>query len=89
VIDGFIINDELDLLELRLEVLWDSVDRFVAVEQRYTFMQQPKPLHLTDNIERFEKYREKLRVISADCFSGKPATPSATAWMTPRKVTTC
>ena len=37
IIDSFLFNGELELLELRLKVLYDYVDRFTIVENEYTF----------------------------------------------------
>jgi len=37
VIDSFLFNNELELLELRLKVLYDYVDKFVIVEGDHTF----------------------------------------------------
>ena len=48
--------NELDLLELRLEMLDPYVDRFVIVECVETFSGKPKPLHLKENYDRYKKY---------------------------------
>ncbi len=37
VIDSFLFNGELELLELRLKVLYNYVDKFTIVENEYTF----------------------------------------------------
>lgn len=60
VFDGFTIYNELDLLELRLEELWDEVDAFIAVEAPWTFQGKPKPLVLRDNLARFARFADKL-----------------------------
>ncbi len=60
--DLFPFNDELDLLELRLEELDPVVDVFGIVEMPKTFSGNPKPLNLTNNIGRFAKWREKIRI---------------------------
>jgi hypothetical protein len=44
VIDSFLFNGELELLELRLKVLYDYVDRFTIVEGNRTFRGNPKPM---------------------------------------------
>lgn len=59
-IDACIFHDEIDLLELRLGQLDDVVDHFVIVESNRTFTGRPKPLHLRDNMSRFEKYAAKI-----------------------------
>lgn len=60
VFDGFTVYNELDLLELRLEELWDEVDAFIAVEAPWTFQGKPKPLILRDNLDRFARFSSKL-----------------------------
>jgi beta-1,4-mannosyl-glycoprotein beta-1,4-N-acetylglucosaminyltransferase len=52
--------NELDLLELRLEMLDPYVDRFVIVECVETFSGKPKPLHLKENYDRYKKYHHKI-----------------------------
>lgn len=53
-----------DLLEIRLNCLWDVVDCFFLAESQYSHSGHPKPLYFLDNFKRFEKYKEKLRFIS-------------------------
>ena len=45
VFDCFPFYDELDLLEIRLNILNDVVDYFVLSEATRTFTGKPKPLH--------------------------------------------
>lgn len=68
VFDCFPLFNEVDLLELRLNELWDIVDVFVIVEARQTFTGNPKPLCLIDERERFEKYMKKVRYVVVDAF---------------------
>lgn len=60
IIDAFIFNDELDLLELRLGQLDSVVDKFVLVEADRTFMKTPKPLYYQDNKQLFSKWNHKI-----------------------------
>jgi beta-1,4-mannosyl-glycoprotein beta-1,4-N-acetylglucosaminyltransferase len=60
VFDVFTFFNELDLLELRLEMLDPYVDKFVIVECVETFSGKQKPLHFQDNKERFSKYLHKI-----------------------------
>ena len=60
IYDCFTFYNELDLLELRLEELYDSVDTFVIVESDHTFQNMPKAYVLEDNLERFSKYLDKI-----------------------------
>ena len=52
--------NELDLLEIRLNILDSVVDKFVIVEATETFMGQPKPLYYEENKERFVKWKDKI-----------------------------
>ena len=66
VYDGFIFFNELDLLEIRLNILNNFVDRFVLVEATKTFTNKPKPLHFNENKERFSKFLHKIDHIIID-----------------------
>ncbi|MDC7983168.1 hypothetical protein PQJ75_05445, partial [Rhodoplanes sp. TEM] len=59
-IDACLLYNELDLLTLRLEELWEHVDHFVVVEADQTFAGSPKPLFLQEHAARFAPYAEKL-----------------------------
>lgn len=52
--------NELDILEMRLNVLDPFVDHFVLCEARETFSGIPKRPFYFDNRKRFEKWREKI-----------------------------
>lgn len=60
VYDCFPFFNELDVLEIRLEELWDVVDRFIIVEAIKTHSNKPKPLYFNENLKRFEKYLNKI-----------------------------
>ncbi len=60
IYDTFPFFNEFELLELRLDELWDVVDRFVIGESPRTHSNRPKPLHFAENRERFRKYDSKL-----------------------------
>jgi len=66
VFDCFTFYNEFDLLELRLEELWNSVDYFVIAEANSTHQNNIKPFYLKDNWARFEKYSSKIRHIMID-----------------------
>jgi hypothetical protein len=61
VFDCFLFNDELDVLEHRLEVLDEVVTTFVVVEAAATFQGRPKPLHFANNRNRYGVWIEKIR----------------------------
>lgn len=68
IFDCFPLFNEIDLLELRLNELWDVVDVFVIVEATKTFTGNPKPMCLTDHAERLGKYMHKIRYVVVDDF---------------------
>lgn len=60
VYDIFTFFNELDLLEIRFNILNDHVDRFVIVEARETFSGHPKPLYFEINKARYAKWEHKI-----------------------------
>jgi beta-1,4-mannosyl-glycoprotein beta-1,4-N-acetylglucosaminyltransferase len=60
VIDAFMFFNELDLLEIRLNILDPVVDTFVIVEATETFSGQQKPLYYQVNKNRFKKWEHKI-----------------------------
>ena len=60
VYDLFLIDTELDLLEIRLNELDKEVDYFVILESNTNLQRNPKPLHLQDNISQFENFQQKI-----------------------------
>lgn len=65
LIDAFMFFDELDVLELRLTELGDTVDTFVLVEADVTHQNEPKPFHYLDNQERFAPWADKIVHVAA------------------------
>lgn len=60
IYDGFTFFNELDLLEIRLEELYEHVDKFILVESDHTFTNIPKPYYFEENKERYSKYLDKI-----------------------------
>lgn len=60
VIDCFQLLNELDLLEGRLQYLYDHVDYFVIVESTHTHAGNLKPLNYLNHISRFRPYHDKI-----------------------------
>jgi beta-1,4-mannosyl-glycoprotein beta-1,4-N-acetylglucosaminyltransferase len=60
VYDLFLINGELDWIEIRLNELKDHVDYFVVVESATSFTNNPKPLHMKENWAQFEPFHKKI-----------------------------
>ena len=72
VIDCFIFNDELDILDLRLNILDDVVDYHVVAESKKTFAGHDKPLYLQNNIDRFSKFKHKIISVVVSDFNQAP-----------------
>jgi beta-1,4-mannosyl-glycoprotein beta-1,4-N-acetylglucosaminyltransferase len=60
LLDCFTLNNEIDILEGRLEYLYDMVDMFIIVESNITHNGTPKKLNYLDNIQRFKKFSDKI-----------------------------
>jgi beta-1,4-mannosyl-glycoprotein beta-1,4-N-acetylglucosaminyltransferase len=60
IIDSFLFFQELDLLEVRLEYLYEKVDKFIILESCQTFTGGEKSFYFEDNKKRFEKYLDKI-----------------------------
>ncbi len=58
--------NELDVLEVRLNELYDVVDKFILVEATKTFTNQDKPLWFEKNKERFAHFLNKIEHIIID-----------------------
>ena len=56
VYDCFTFFNEFELLELRLDTLWDLVDYFVIVEANKTHANEPKPFNFFERQKEFKKY---------------------------------
>ena len=70
VFDCFIFNNELDLLELRLDYLKDTVDIFVIVEAKLTFTNKEKEKYYAyEYINKLPIYlRKKIRYVQLNPF---------------------
>jgi beta-1,4-mannosyl-glycoprotein beta-1,4-N-acetylglucosaminyltransferase len=68
VYDCFSFFNELDLLEIRLNVLDPVVDRFVLVEANKTHTGKSKPYYFDENKERYARFLPKITHIKIDDF---------------------
>jgi len=66
VYDCFLFFNELDILELRLEILNDYVDKFVIVESTVTFSGKEKSLFFDENKDKFSKFADKIIHVIVD-----------------------
>lgn len=60
IIDCFTFWKELDLLEIRLNELYKSVDKFILVEASRTQSLIKKPFFFEENKERFSQFLDKI-----------------------------
>jgi beta-1,4-mannosyl-glycoprotein beta-1,4-N-acetylglucosaminyltransferase len=60
LVDAFMFYNEFDILELRLELLDEYVDRFVLVEAELNHKGGPKDLYFEKNKERYAKWLHKI-----------------------------
>ncbi len=66
IVDTFPFRDEFDLLECRLTELQDVPDLVhVAVEADVDHQDHPKPYLLSENLDRFAPWKERLVVFFA------------------------
>jgi beta-1,4-mannosyl-glycoprotein beta-1,4-N-acetylglucosaminyltransferase len=66
IYDAFLFFNELDLLDIRLNLLNDVVDKFVIVESTVTFSGKEKSLFFNENRHMFEKFNDKIIHIVVD-----------------------
>lgn len=66
VYDCFPFFNELDILEIRLKELWDTVDYFVLSESNLSHSGKPKEYFFENNKERFAPYLSKIRHIKVE-----------------------
>lgn len=66
IYDCFLFFNELEILEIRLNELYEYVDKFVLVESKETFRGNPKPLFFSENRDLFKKFEEKIIHVVVD-----------------------
>ena len=66
IYDCILFNDELDILDLRLHTLNNSVDKFVIVESTVTFTGNNKKLYFENSKQLFKKYSDKIIHVIVD-----------------------
>ena len=66
VIDTFIFGGELEILKMRLDYLYDSVDYFIFSESNKTHNGTTKDLTYLQNINMFESYKDKIHYVVFD-----------------------
>ena len=67
IIDAFLFYNEFDLLEYRLELLYEYVDWFILVESKVTFMgKENEHCGKWKTDIRYEKYRDKIILVELE-----------------------
>ena len=66
IVDCFIFYNELDMLQYRLDTIFNCVDYFIIVESRYTHSGKEKTLYYNDNKHLFESFNSKIIHIVLD-----------------------
>lgn len=66
IFDCFTFFNELDLLDIRLNVLNDHVDKFVIVEAGKTQSLIDKPFYFEENKHKFSKFLDKIIYIKVE-----------------------
>lgn len=79
--DCFTFFNELELLKVRFEELYNVVDHFVLVEASKTFAGDPKPLYFSENAHHFEKYKEKIICVVVDDFPSPTSDLANDRWV--------
>lgn len=82
VVDCFPYFNEKELLELRINLLKDHVDKFVITDSNYTHSGIPKEYTLKKTIRELGLPEDKIEVIEVDMSEEKmpPATPYEKYW---------
>jgi beta-1,4-mannosyl-glycoprotein beta-1,4-N-acetylglucosaminyltransferase len=71
IYDAFPFFNELDVLEIRLNVLNEYVDKFIIIESKNSHQNKPKPLHYDLNKDIFLKFKDKIHHVVIDEFPDK------------------
>jgi beta-1,4-mannosyl-glycoprotein beta-1,4-N-acetylglucosaminyltransferase len=72
--------NELDMLELRLNMLSDVVDYFVVCEAAETHSGQPKPYNFADHQDRFDRWLHQIIYVQVDNLTKRDGTADRNSW---------
>lgn len=75
IYDCFVFNNEFDILELRLKLLHNHVEKFILVESKQTHSGMKKPALFQQNQNLFEEYSEKIINLVIEEFPEKMIYP--------------
>lgn len=74
IVDNILFCNEFDILELRLKIMYDHVDRFVIVESDRTFTHNYKGYNLETQLGRFAPWMDKITYLKVS------GSPSGSPW---------
>ena len=80
IIDAFLFDGELTLLEHRLAETYDLVDLFVLIEAGETFQGARKPMSFAEHRDLFARYSDKIRHVALPKLSVTSGNPFEDAW---------
>jgi len=94
IVDVFSFCGEMDVLEIRLNILNDYVDEFIICESDRTFTGLEKPLYFKENMARYEQFLPKIKyfVMASDdpiLLLGarkSPGVPKNLLWWNPKNL---
>jgi beta-1,4-mannosyl-glycoprotein beta-1,4-N-acetylglucosaminyltransferase len=66
IIDTTLFNNEFHMLDIRIELTKNWVDRWIVCEGNRTMSGKPKPYYLSENIQRYKHLGNRLQVIQLD-----------------------
>ncbi len=72
IIDSFLFFQELDLLEIRLNYLYEYIDKFVIIESCQTFNGKKKKFNFEYHKNRFKKFSNKIIYYKINDFHNTP-----------------
>jgi beta-1,4-mannosyl-glycoprotein beta-1,4-N-acetylglucosaminyltransferase len=59
-------NDEFEMLDIRLALTQQYVDRWIILEGNRTWSGQEKSYNLSNNLDRYTQYQDRITVIKLD-----------------------
>ena len=77
IFDCFIFYNEIELLRIRFDELYDLVDHFVVCEANVTFQGKAKPLVFEQYKAEFKRFADKIIHIVVDDMPGSTQMPNA------------
>lgn len=80
IYDCFTFFNELEILMIRLEELYDVVDHFVIVEGSLTFTGKPKSHYFAENRHLFSRFEDKIIYILVEDFPSPTNDLRLDAW---------